>query len=140
MGSRLWQRHEFDLRGCTRSRSRWCGDRDFFIVVLDSAGNFYWGAGIGGIGDDFALHVAFGPEGNVFASGTFEDLVDFDPGPGTAPIEGSFDPFIVKLNNSGVFQWAHKTGGEGGGTIGPVLHRGHGSISIRFVLTGPDCS
>ncbi len=54
--------------------------------------------------------------GNVIVAGTFNGVVDFDPGPGTFSLGGpaGADGFILKLDASGNFIWeAQDFGGYG---------------------------
>jgi hypothetical protein len=55
------------------------GDNDIFIVKLASDGNFQWARGIGGYRADLAQGLATDAQGNVFATGSFTDSVDFNP-------------------------------------------------------------
>lgn len=49
--------------------------------------------------------------GNVYISGVMNAVLDADPGPGVfnlTPVNSNYDDvYIIKLNASGVFQWAH---------------------------------
>jgi len=76
-----------------------------FISKLNSSGNFVWakqfeGASLNCLGIDHA-------SGDIYTTGGFNGMVDFDPGVGvfnlTAIRDGSF---ISKLNSSGNFVWA----------------------------------
>ncbi len=54
-------------------------------------------------------------DGNVYIAGSFEDTVDFDPGPGveerTAP-GVSEDAYLLKFSSNGEFQWVGTWGSE----------------------------
>ncbi|MFZ9452434.1 MAG: SBBP repeat-containing protein, partial [Bacteroidia bacterium] len=96
------------------------GGNDIYISKLDANGNFVWARRIGGWGDDYGLALTLDNSGNVFVTGSFQGTnVDFDPGPGffplTAPNGGggpTSDAFVLKLDGSGVFQWARRLGGN----------------------------
>src|SRR5690606_1593817 len=47
--------------------------------------------------------------GNVYTIGVFQNLVDFDPGPGVFEVDGgdAFSIFILKLNSDGEFLWVN---------------------------------
>lgn len=94
------------------------GFNDAFISKLDPSGNYLWAKSIGGAIDDDSRSLAVDGFGNVYAAGSFESTVDFDPGPGTFPITsaGSSDGFVVKLNSSGDFVWAQAFLGTGDAT------------------------
>ena len=88
-----------------------------FIIKLDPLGNFIWGKDIGG--DRFTLCRAFtvDPEGNVYLTGSFSGITDFDPGPAAFTLSATktlgrenYDFFVVKLDTEGNFQWANQIG------------------------------
>lgn len=84
------------------------GSFDCFIVKVSSAGNVLWGATIGGTGEDVAEDLVIDDSGYVYVTGTFENVVDFDPGPGVANFtaQGSNEnPFILKLDTAGNYVW-----------------------------------
>jgi hypothetical protein len=91
---------------------------DIFVSKLNSSGEYLWAVAMTGPStvskgvdpdvDDF---------GNVFITGGFHDLVDFDPGPEvmtfTSIPSGVFlhpDAFIAALDSSGGFLWARQIG------------------------------
>jgi len=90
---------------------------DIFVLKLDAAGNFVWVKSIGGIYYDAAYSIEIDLSGNVYTSGYFADVVDFDPGIGTYNLTavGFNDIFISKLDASGNFLWAKAIGGTGEG-------------------------
>lgn len=51
--------------------------------------------------------------GNIYCTGQFQGVVDFDPGPGTSTLSsfGSYDAFVSKFNSAGVLQWVKQIGG-----------------------------
>ena len=86
---------------------------DIFISKLDVNGNFIWAQSFGHWGWDAANSVCVGNSGNVYVSGIFNEVVDFDPGPGVFNLvsAGYSDMFILKLDTSGNFVWAKQIGG-----------------------------
>lgn len=84
-------------------------------MKLDPNGNLLWAHSIGGNNGDRGLSITADGT-NVIITGRFEGLVDFNPGPGTKNLNtGSSsdrDIFVLKLNNSGDFQWAKSVGGN----------------------------
>ena len=89
------------------------GAEDFFILKLDSLGNFDWGTALGSTGEDLASSVATDTSGNVLITGNFYHTVDFDPDTSTYNITstGNSDVFILKLDSNGDFIWAKNVGG-----------------------------
>ena len=88
------------------------GNEDFFILKLDSSGNFEWAKSMGGINDDRGYSITADINGNIYTTGYFQNTVDFDPGSGLSNIttNGSLDIFIQKLDASGNFIWAKSMG------------------------------
>lgn len=84
------------------------GGADAFISKLDASGNFVWAKQIGGVDDDQGSSIAVDALGNVYTTGGFKGMVDFDPGVGAFHLTsaGSYDVFISKLDASGSFVWA----------------------------------
>lgn len=86
-----------------------------FILKLTLSGNFVWAKNIGNgfVESVYVSSIATDGVGSVYTTGTFSDLVDFDPGTGIYNLTGSNDIFISKLDASGNFLWAKSTTGEG---------------------------
>jgi hypothetical protein len=87
---------------------------DIFIQKIDATGKFIWAKRIGGISSDYGYSIDVDGSGNVFATGFFEGIVDFDPGNGVYNLSsaGEADAFILKLNTLGDFIWAGQIGGS----------------------------
>jgi hypothetical protein len=83
------------------------GGKDAFISKLDAFGSFVWAKQIGGTTLDEGRSIAVDNSGNVYTSGIFSGIVDFDPGIGTVNLlsAGLTDVFISKLDGSGNFVW-----------------------------------
>lgn len=88
------------------------GTYDAFIVKLNSSGTLVWAKTIGGAFTDMANSIAVDALGNVFVTGTFDGVADFDPGTATYNLTGSNDIFILKLGSSGNLIWAKSIGGS----------------------------
>jgi hypothetical protein len=90
------------------------GSNDIFISKLDINGNFVWVKSIGGTGMDYGYSIALDELGNVYTTGFFHSITDFDPGAGTYYLR-SFgnvpSAFIQKLDSNGNFVWAKSMGG-----------------------------
>ena len=91
------------------------GFYDIFILKLDINGNFLWVNQIGGKNIEEGYSITTDVNGNVYASGGFQDTVDFDPGAGTSNLisNGKFDIFIQKLDTNGNLLWVMQMGGTG---------------------------
>jgi hypothetical protein len=88
------------------------GTRDIFLLKLDVSGQFMWSKSFGGAADDLAQAICTDNSGNIYATGGFNNTVDFDPGPGVFDLtsNGSIDIFILKFYSNGNFAWAGSTG------------------------------
>lgn len=80
-----------------------------FVQKMDNAGNFVNAFNFG-IGTPSQITVD--QQGNIYITGFFSSTADFDPGVGVYNLTsaGGSDIFIVKFNNSGIFQWAVSLG------------------------------
>lgn len=83
-----------------------------FAMKLNSWGNFMWAKKLNDV-CGLAFCITTDSDGNVYTGGTFADINDFDPGPGTYTLDGGnyYDSYISKLDSSGNFIWARKMGG-----------------------------
>jgi hypothetical protein len=89
------------------------GSSDVFISKLDSSGNFVWAKNLGGKSDEIGYAIAIDTLGNVYSTGYFNGLADFDPGIGISNLTSngsSSDIFISKLDSSGNFVLARQFG------------------------------
>jgi uncharacterized delta-60 repeat protein len=77
------------------------GDRDFYVVKLDSSGNIQWAKTIGGSSDDEAWSIIQSSDGGyVVAGGTWSFGA------------GGSDFYVVKLDSSGNVLWTKTIGGS----------------------------
>lgn len=90
------------------------GAKDAFVVKITTDGKFVWVKQFGGPGDTVPASTALDldKEGNVIICGTFNNKVDFDPGPDKFEMSavGTFEAFITKLTSDGDLIWARKLG------------------------------
>lgn len=88
---------------------------DIFIYKLTAIGNLVWAKSIGSTGDDLGLSISVDAAGNVYTTGQFQGIVDFDPGVGIVSFtsSGNYDIFVSKLDVSGNFVWTKCVGGTG---------------------------
>lgn len=98
---------------------------DGFVVSLDAQGNYQWVATFGGSGRDRVGGIAVAPDGSIYAAGQFENVVDFDPGPGQvlATSQGEIDEFLLKLSPAGELVWVRTWGG-------PATEYGTGHLAL----------
>jgi hypothetical protein len=95
-----------------------------FFTHYNSAGAIQMAGSIGGVGgngiNELAQAIVHDAAGNVYITGQFTGVVDFDPGPATqtlSSIPGSsgaptIDAFIAKYDATGNYIWANSIGGS----------------------------
>src|SRR5690606_5167968 len=102
---------------------------------------------IRGSGQDVGMSIALDATGNIYATGFFEGITDFNPGDGTHYLISNENAsvFILKLNKHGYFHWAKQMGGiewDQGNSIvvddyGDIYTTGHFQGEVQFGL-GPE--
>lgn len=71
---------------------------DGFICKWDADGNFIWATKIGGVGSDYGKGIFVDSLFTIYATGYFDNTVDFDPGPANFPLTCEADDiFVLKL-------------------------------------------
>ena len=100
------------------------GQSDVFIQKLDSDGNFVWVKSFGGSSYESIYDAVLDEEGNIYTTGEFANIVDFDPGPNSYDVQASAseDLFVHKLDPMGNFLWVK--------TISSGISQGPRSMAI----------
>jgi hypothetical protein len=83
-----------------------------FVSKFDTNGNFTWVIQFSGYQGE-SKSISLDNSGNIFVTGTFRSIADFDPSQSSANITatGSDDIFIAKYTNNGDYLWAKRIGG-----------------------------
>ena len=114
------------------------GQQDIFLCRFNSSGEFIWARGWGGGYADFGNAVTVDTSGNVFVTGSFEQSVDFDPGPGVDmhwAIDKE-DVFLSKFTSEGDFVWAATWGGEESDWVEGIAADSKDNIYITGIFNG----
>lgn len=84
------------------------GGEDMFIAKYDASGNYLFAKAFGNSGNDNANSIALDGLGNIYVTGSFSGMVDFDPGAGIATLTatGDEDIFIARYDPSGNYGYA----------------------------------
>ena len=84
------------------------GNRDSYVVKMDPLGNLLWIAQLGGENSSVVANsLVYDTTGNVFITGWFYGVSDFDPGHLIFNLdsEGATAMFITKLDSNGMHIW-----------------------------------
>lgn len=90
----------------------------FTILLLFASNlksqNLQWTKSFGSKNSDFGIAMATDAKGNVYTTGSFDGLTDFDPGLGTFPVNvnGNTDIFIHKMDAEGNLLWVKTYGSD----------------------------
>lgn len=131
---------DFDPSPQVTSALTAAGGDDIFVVKLNSSGNLLWVKSMGGSTTDEAYSLAVDGSGNVYTTGRFQGIADFDPGIETASLTASGssdDIFLCKLDASGNYRWAKQIGG-GGNDFGMsvALNRAGSAVYVTGYYSG----
>jgi hypothetical protein len=98
------------------------GEKDIFILKINTNGDFEWVKKIGGNSPDRSNSIGLDFFGNIYITGVFRSIVDFDPGPDMYNLTASGgDFFISKFDSNGNFMWVIPFGTESGGGDGKSI-------------------
>lgn len=101
--------------GATNSSLTATGTIDGFILKLNENGSFMWVKRVGGQFNTIPMNIVYSSS-NLYITGGFEGVVDFDPGTNTSnkTSNGTKDFFLLKLDQNGLFNWVRTFGGNVG--------------------------
>ncbi|MCP4440025.1 MAG: T9SS type A sorting domain-containing protein [Aureispira sp.] len=93
------------------------GQQDIFMVKLDAVGSLVWAKSIGGPFLDWGYDIALDAQSDVYTTGNFGGVVDFDPNQGTSNLIAGpgGNMYIQKLDATGNLVWAKSTANGGSG-------------------------
>lgn len=98
------------------------GGFDAYLAKINSAGNLVWARNISGTGYEYGQAVCTDNFNNVYLTGIFNDVVDFDPGTGVYNLStpGNYEVFLEKFNSSGNMLWVKQFTGNSDGNVTTV--------------------
>lgn len=125
---------DFDPGPGIATKSSLSGSTDVFIAKYDANGNYLWAISLGSTADDRGNDLLSDAAGNIFATGTFNGIADFDPGTGSANLTalGAGDIFLAKYDGNGNYLWAKQAGGPATDDVRDIALDALGNI----ILTG----
>lgn len=126
---KFWGTTDFDPGTGTNNLTS-NGADDTYILKLTTAGDLAWVKQIGGPDYEYGYAITVDGAGNIYSAGSFQNTVDFDPGPGTANLTsaGFDDAYLFKLNTAGDFLWVKQITGSEANLILSMFIDAAGSI------------
>jgi hypothetical protein len=100
--------------------------------------NYNWAKPFGGSSGDEGRSVVTDATGNVYSTGVFTGVVDFDPSPAIFNLSsaGAFDVYISKVDPAGNFVWAKKIGGTGNDNSWGIALDNSGNVFVSGNFNG----
>ncbi len=89
------------------------GSDDGYVLKLDPNGHLIWVQQIKGSGSANIASIAIDQDDNIYGTGSFQGVVDFDPDTTVLSLSsaGGSDVFALKLDSSGNLVWAKQIAG-----------------------------
>jgi len=107
------------------------GGYDYWVVKINNIGAIQWQKCLGGSGDDEAYSVAQTTDGGFIILG-FSSSTDGD----VTGNHGSYDYWVVKINDTGAIQWEQSYGGSGD-DFGAAIQQ---TVDGGYIMTGNTAS
>lgn len=88
--------------------------KDIFIAKYDASGNYLWAKNIGGSDVDHVNQITLDASQNIYVTGYFKNIADFDPSASVINLfgnTGSEDVFLAKYDPTGNYLFAANFGG-----------------------------
>ncbi len=114
------------------------GGANAYVSKLDSSGNFIWVEQLGAGAATQGNGIAADGSGNVYTTGTFNGMGNFNPGSGTADLTSSGGPnaYVSELDSAGSFVLIEQLG-AGASTMGQgIAVDGSGNIDTTGSFNG----
>lgn len=92
----------------------WFNISDAFLAKYSPNGKLIWAFSLSSQYNDYINDIDYSVQGKIVIAGFYEDSLDFDPGPGIAPllvgVSGYGDGFFASYDTSGNFNWVKRLG------------------------------
>ncbi|HNR19022.1 MAG TPA: T9SS type A sorting domain-containing protein [Bacteroidia bacterium] len=112
---------------------------DVFILKLDAVGNFVWAKVLNSNYECNASRIVTDAVGNIFVSGYFTGITDFDPGAGISNFTSTtltyMDAYVLKLDASGNYLWVKTFGGIADDFIYGMCVNTQGDVFVSGLFT-----
>ncbi len=101
----------FNFEGLELTTSK--GERDVFVIKMDSDGNPLWGVTGGGADNDYPGGLVIDENDNIYFNGNY-DNVEATFGTTVLPNnDNGYELFLAKVSSSGSYEWAVSANGPG---------------------------
>lgn len=113
-------------------------NRNAYIAKYTTTGSLAFEKQFAGTSNITSCLIAVDGSSNVYATGFFNNTMDFDPGAGTVNLtsNGSTDIYLAKLDGSGNFVWVKQIGGTSLDAAGPIAVDPDGNIILSGGFQG----
>ena len=101
------------------------GSSDFWILKLNSIGNFEWQKTLGGTNEDFAKSIQQTSDGGYIVSG-----YTFSNDGNVSSFKGVYDSWVVKLNSVGDLEWQKTLGGTNADAANDIIQTSDGGYIV----------
>ena len=90
------------------------GAWDISLTKINVDGSYGWTKTIGNTGDEVSHSIVIDKSNNIFITGSFEEVVNFDFSDNSDEhsSNGSADIFLTKISSEGKYIWTKTFGGE----------------------------
>jgi hypothetical protein len=112
------------------------GTHEIFVAKVSSTGTWTWAVTAGNTGFDMANSVVAMSDGGAIVGGYFTTSAVF--GSTTLSTSNTWsDAFVARINSSGTWTWATKSGTVGGETIAKLVPTSDGKILMTGTFNNP---
>jgi hypothetical protein len=121
---RFQQTVDFDP-GNNTSELTSSSNHDLFLAKYTPSGNFMWVKQFSGPGNKYGQGLTTDAANNIYIAGATSQSMDADPSGNTVNISsGGTSPFVIKLDENGLYQWHHLFSTNGGiADMGRIMHQ-----------------
>lgn len=115
------------------------GDKDFWILKLDSNGNITWKKTMGYLGKDFGTAIIKTSDGGFIATGELDVTASGGEGnTSSRPLHAGGDYWVIKLSSSGALEWSRYYGGTFTETPSGIVEDQNGNFIIAGTSDSSD--
>ncbi|MEM8510283.1 MAG: T9SS type A sorting domain-containing protein [Bacteroidota bacterium] len=113
IGGEFYLTVDFNPSSMTTNNHTAAGIRDYFLLKLDTSGNYIWSKTAGGIASEQIEDIAIDNNNKIYVSGYIEDNSDVDPSTNVfeLQVQGLYNAFMAKFEPNGDFVWASNIDG-----------------------------